>query len=164
LFDSTGALIVTSSGGGGSNANITEVAGNTIAPTTAAALPVEIFDGTNPLGVAGNPLVVTPAAQPSAHTPAAPAAATVTNVSAQVVAANSSRTGIIYLVFGANAAVVGSGIALFPNGGVFQIGSAGPQGVPGPPGPRGPAGPAGISREEVENLIEEKFRGVARKE
>lgn len=58
LFDSNGYLYVNNQGGGGTtgNVNITEVAGNTVAATTAAALPVELFDGTNPLGVSGNPL------------------------------------------------------------------------------------------------------------
>jgi hypothetical protein len=57
-FDANNNLMVTSSGGGSSSTNITQVAGNTIAATTAAALPVELFDGTNPFGTASNPLSV----------------------------------------------------------------------------------------------------------
>lgn len=55
LFDSTGALVTTSSGGGGtSNVNITEINGS--APALSNPLPVELSDGTNALGVSGNPL------------------------------------------------------------------------------------------------------------
>jgi hypothetical protein len=56
-FDINGNLKTTSSGGGGGgNVNITQVAGNTVAATTAAALPVELFDGTNAFGTSTNPL------------------------------------------------------------------------------------------------------------
>ena len=57
--------------------------------------------------------------------PAAPAGPSVSGASGQIVAANASRkglvivnttTGNISLAFGANAAVLGSGITLYPNG------------------------------------------------
>jgi len=66
-------------------------------------------------------------------TPAAPAAATVGVASAQAVAARTGRRyaclvntsgNWIYLGIGANAAVVGSGIALSPNGGSYEMTAA----------------------------------------
>jgi hypothetical protein len=59
------------------------------------------------------------------QTASIPTHATVGTSSAQVIASNTSRTGLvlindssakIYLGIGANAAVVGSGIMLYPNG------------------------------------------------
>lgn len=62
-FDNTGALITTGGGGGGaSNVNIAEVNGNP--PALSNPLPVELSDGANALGVAGNPIYV--AQQPGA--------------------------------------------------------------------------------------------------
>jgi uncharacterized protein affecting Mg2+/Co2+ transport len=48
---------VTGGGGGGGAVNVTQVAGNNINATPAAALPVELFDGTNAFGTATNPLI-----------------------------------------------------------------------------------------------------------
>jgi len=53
----TGALLVSSTGGGGTSAvNITQVLGNPISLSN--PLPVELSDGTNPFGTPGNPLSV----------------------------------------------------------------------------------------------------------
>lgn len=54
--DSQGNLKTTSSGGGGGNVNITGVNGS--APALTNPLPVELSDGTNAVGTAGNPLSV----------------------------------------------------------------------------------------------------------
>ena len=54
--DATEEIRTTGSGGGGGAVNVTQVAGNTVAATPAAALPVELFDGTNPLGTTSNAL------------------------------------------------------------------------------------------------------------
>jgi hypothetical protein len=88
-FDtSTGALLTTGGGGGSSDVNITEVAGTTIAATTAGALPVELFDGTNPIGTEANPLNVEGA--PST-TSSAPAQTAVSSTASVVLAANAAR-------------------------------------------------------------------------
>jgi hypothetical protein len=56
-IDATEEIRTTGAGGGaGTPVNVTQVAGNTVAATPAAALPVELFDGTNPLGTTSNPL------------------------------------------------------------------------------------------------------------
>jgi len=55
--DATGALLVSSSGGGGtSDVNLVKINGATIALNN--ALPVELSDGTNPVGTVSNPLFV----------------------------------------------------------------------------------------------------------
>src|ERR1035437_2452074 len=180
--DADGNLLVSVAAGGGgvaSNVNIADVAGNP--PALTNPLPVELSDGTNAFGTAGNPLsvaivsgelstvtVVQPtgtnlhvvvdsapstiatkatasnlnativgtgtATAPSGgvltvqgpiQTGNAPTAATVGASSGIAVAANSSRTGlalvntsanIISIAFGANAAVLYSGITLYPAG------------------------------------------------
>ena len=149
--DANGNLLVNVAVGGGgsgsSNVNIADVAGNP--PSLANPLPVELSDGTNAFGTAGNPLSVNiitgapgqqivvgagTAAAPSGgvltvqgpiQTGNAPAAVTVGVSSGAAVAANSSRTGlalvntsanIISIGFGANAAVLYSGITLYPAG------------------------------------------------
>lgn len=178
-------------GGGGGNVNITGINGTP--PSSSNPLPVELSDGTNPVGTAGNPVSVTvisdgvstntglsegfvsgavPAfatligyqnlfgnlqvASPSAglpvtivaplpipvdgsgvtqpvsgtvnlrnaQTPASPANASVGVASAQILAANSSRTGLVLVNLSSNiislglgvAAVLNSGITLTPNG------------------------------------------------
>jgi hypothetical protein len=55
-LDENGNLKTTSSGGGGGNVNITGI--NSSPPATGNPLPVELSDGTNPVGTAGNPLSV----------------------------------------------------------------------------------------------------------
>ena len=64
------------------------------------------------------------------HSPLAPTAASVGVTSAQVLAANTSRTGLILvntsshtisIAFGAHAAVLYSGITLEPNGGTYEM-------------------------------------------
>src|SRR6266403_3874144 len=55
--DATGALLVSSSGGGAtSDINIKQIGGATVAMSN--SLPVELSDGTNPFGTAANPLSV----------------------------------------------------------------------------------------------------------
>lgn len=61
-FDAANNLQVTGGGGGGGDVNITEILGSPV--SFANALPVELSDGTNPLGVTGNPILVA-GAQPS---------------------------------------------------------------------------------------------------
>lgn len=53
-LDVNGKLITSGSGGGGGNVNIADVAGSP--PALSNPLPVELSDGTNALGVVGNPL------------------------------------------------------------------------------------------------------------
>src|SRR6202008_673460 len=69
-FDvSTGALLTTSGGGGGTqNVNITQVNGRPVAMGN--PLPVELSDGTNPFGTNANPLF---AVGPTSNTANAPA-------------------------------------------------------------------------------------------
>jgi hypothetical protein len=55
--DVNGNLKTTSTGGGGGNVNLTGINGT--APSLTNPLAVELSDGTNPLGVSGNPLYVT---------------------------------------------------------------------------------------------------------
>jgi hypothetical protein len=58
-FDSSGNLKTTGGGGGGAtDVNIAEIDGSP--PALNNPLPVELSDGTNPLGTAGNPLRVNP--------------------------------------------------------------------------------------------------------
>ncbi len=54
--DATGALLVSSSGGGASSTNLTQI--NSVAIAMSNSLPVELSDGTNPFGTAANPLSV----------------------------------------------------------------------------------------------------------
>ena len=54
-FDANNALLVTNSGGGGStNVNIADINGSP--PSMSNPLPVELSDGTNPLGTTTNPV------------------------------------------------------------------------------------------------------------
>lgn len=55
-LDINGQLKTAGGGGGGGNVNITGINGS--APALANPLPVELSDGTNPVGTAGNPLSV----------------------------------------------------------------------------------------------------------
>src|SRR6266481_4227000 len=55
--DATGALLVSSSGGGTtSDINIKQIGGVTVAMSN--SLPVELSDGTNPFSTAANPLSI----------------------------------------------------------------------------------------------------------
>jgi hypothetical protein len=108
-------------------------------PDTGQYLKVEILDQNgNVLGIATHPIRVDPTGttvQPVqivtsvAQNPAAPTAATVGVTSAQAVAINSTRTGIILVNTSANwislglgaAAVLYSGITLAPNGGAYEM-------------------------------------------
>ena len=63
-------------------------------------------------------------------TPSAPGYATVGVTSAQVIGSNANRKGLvlindsankIYLGLGSNAAVLGSGIVIYPSGGVYDM-------------------------------------------
>jgi hypothetical protein len=80
-FDVNGNLKTTSSGGGGGDVNIADVAGNP--PALSNPLPVELSDGTNALGVSGNPLYVQgaiSATNPSVGTTNTPAPASATEI------------------------------------------------------------------------------------
>jgi hypothetical protein len=90
-----------------------------------AVQPVPLSPGGASVIVSG---AVTP--KPAAQSPAAPTAATVGVASSQVVAVNTSRTGLVVvntstntisLAFGANAAILNSGITLNPGGGTWVM-------------------------------------------
>src|SRR6266403_2566009 len=55
-LDINGKLITSGSGGGGGNVNLTGI--NSVPPSLTNPLPVELSDGTNPVGTIGNPLSV----------------------------------------------------------------------------------------------------------
>lgn len=87
-----------------------------------------------PLTQGGAAVIVTPSGgtgpKPSPQNPAVPTAASVGVTSTTIVAANANRTGLVIvntssnvvsLAFGANAAVLDSGITLNATGGTFEM-------------------------------------------
>jgi hypothetical protein len=86
---------------------------------------VTVLQGTNPWVMSGSVAV-----NRVAQLPSAPTQATVGAASGLALASNSSRTGLVLvntsgntisIAFGANAAVLNSGITLNPNGGTFVM-------------------------------------------
>lgn len=88
-LDANGNLLVSVSGGGASSAvNITGI--NGVAPGITNPLPVELSDGTNPLGTVGNPVNITGSVTANTtNTDVAPASQ---NITAQDT--NSTSTGV----------------------------------------------------------------------
>ncbi len=111
--------VVVTGGGSGSNVNIVGINGTPPGPSN--PLSVELSDGTNPLGVAGNPAHVT---EKNPQTPGSPTQTSVGVASTSVLGANAGRTGLVLVNLSANlisiglgvAAVLDNGITLTPNG------------------------------------------------
>lgn len=130
----------TSSITGGGSTNLTAGRIGITAPLYAGVMGVIDGSGnvqgasaTNPVRVDPTGTTVQPVSgviTPTTSTGIAPAAASVGITSAQAVAANASRKGLILvntsnnvisIAFGANAAVLNSGITIYPNGGAYEM-------------------------------------------
>ena len=143
LTDNTGQLKVLVEGGTGATvtAEIEGHAGGVLDAVVGATKPANVLqvggnDGTNayaiPMASGGASVIVSGTVTPAktSQSPSAPTQATVGASSALALASNSSRTGLVLvntsantisIAFGANAAVLNSGITLNPNGGTFVM-------------------------------------------
>jgi hypothetical protein len=147
LTDNTGQLKVLVENGsaiavsGTVTAEIEGHAGGVLDAVLGATKPANVLqvggnDGTNayaiPMASGGASVIVSGTVTPAktSQSPSAPTQATVGASSALALASNSSRTGLVLvntsantisIAFGANAAVLNSGITLNPNGGTFVM-------------------------------------------
>jgi hypothetical protein len=93
-FDTVTNALLVSSGGGGGNTNVNIAAINGTAPALSNPLPVELSDGTNALGVTGNPLFVNKAAVGGTNVQAAQTGSTDGTGANEVVRTINRRFGL----------------------------------------------------------------------